>query len=164
VTPASGTVLIDGYEFPITPVENLGITGLAPDVDIETYRLTIDGLVDTPLVLGYADISKYPMVSQTPILDCPGFFIDIAEWTGVPVSRLLADVRVLPEATQASFYAIDGYVRTFALADVLKDGVFLALKVNGQILPKEHGYPLRLVMEGKEGNNWIKWVNRIEIG
>jgi DMSO/TMAO reductase YedYZ molybdopterin-dependent catalytic subunit len=41
--------------------------------------------------------------------------------------------------------------------------VFLALKVNGQILPKEHGYPLRLVMEEKEGNAWVKWVNHVEL-
>ena len=156
-------VLIDGTQLPITPVENLGVTGLAPEVDIDAYRLTIDGLVGVPLVLSYADISGYPMVSEAAVLVCPEAFIDVAEWSGVPVSTLLEEAHVDPQATQVSFYAIDGYQRTFPLAEVLRDGVFLALRVNGQILPKEHGYPLRLVMEGKEGNNWIKWVNRIEL-
>ena len=163
LTPASGMVLIDGYQFLITAVEDLGVTGIAPEVDIDTYRLTVDGLVGNPLVLGYDDISRYPMFSEAAILDCPGVFTDVAEWTGVPVSTLLEEAHVGPQATQVSFYAIDGYQRTFPLAEVLRDGVFLALKVNGQILPKEHGYPLRLVMEGKEGNNWIKWVNHIEL-
>ena len=161
--PASAMVLIDGYQFPLTAVEDLGVTGTAPEVDIDTYRLTIDGLVGKPLVLSYDDISRYPMFSEAAILDCPEVFTDVAEWTGVPVSTLLDEAHVDPRATQVSFYAIDGYQRTFPLAEVLRDGVFLALKVNGQVLPKEHGYPLRLVMEGKEGNNWIKWVNHIEL-
>ena len=73
------------------------------------------------------------------------------------------EVNVGREATHVSFHAIDGYQRTFPIEKVLREGVFLALEVNGQILPKEHGYPLRLVMEGKEGNGWVKWVNHIEL-
>ena len=116
-----------------------------------------------PLVLSYADISKYHTVTKAAILECPEFFTDIAEWTGVPVSTLLEEVRVGGEATHVSFHAIDGYQRTFPIAEVLREGVFLALEVNGQILPKEHGYPLRLVIEGKEGNAWVKWVNHVNL-
>jgi DMSO/TMAO reductase YedYZ molybdopterin-dependent catalytic subunit len=163
LTPAYGMVLIDGYQVPITAIQDLGVTGTAPEVDIGTYRLTIDGLVGRPLVLGYDDISGYPMVSKAAILVCPEAFTDVAEWTGVPVSTLLEEAHVEPQATQVSFCAIDGYQRTFPLAEVMRDGALLALMVNGQILPKEHGYPLRLVMAGKEGNACIKWVNHIEL-
>ena len=163
LTPASGTVIIDGHQFPLTAVEDFGVTGTAPEVDIDAYRLTIDGLVGVPLVLSYAGISKYSTVSKAAILVCPEFFNDVAEWTGVPVSTLLEEVHVGREATHVSFHAIDGYQRTFPLAEVLREGVFLALEVNGQVLPKEHGYPLRLVMEGEEGSAWVKWVNHVEL-
>jgi sulfoxide reductase catalytic subunit YedY len=49
------------------------------------------------------------------------------------------------------------------LEDVQKDGVFLAYKVDGQVLPLEHGYPLRLVAEGQYGSNWVKWLTHIEV-
>ena len=100
--------------------------------------------------------SRFPASARTVASELAGFETN----EGVEHVR-----RVVDEANRAqvSFYAIDGYQRTFPLAEVLRDGVFLALKVNGQVLPKEHGYPLRLVMEGKEGNNWIKWVNHIEL-
>ena len=49
------------------------------------------------------------------------------------------------------------------LEKALSEGVFLAYAVNDQILPKEHGYPLRLVVTGEYGASWVKWVERIEV-
>jgi len=154
---------IDNSKFPITPVESLGITGNPPHVDIAKYILTVDGLVDKPLALSYDAILKYPTVTDVVLLICPGAFVDNAKWTGVPVTTILAKAGLKPEASQVTFYAMDGYEQTFSIKDVQQNGVFLAYKVNGQILPKEHGYPIRLVMKGKYGSNWVKWVNHIEI-
>jgi len=60
-------------------------------------------------------------------------------------------------------YSLDGYSLTLSLDIALREGVFLAYLVNGQVLSKEHGYPLRLVAKGEMGYTWIKWVNRIEV-
>jgi Sulfite oxidase and related enzymes len=75
----------------------------------------------------------------------------------------VAEAGIKPQAKQIVFYSSDRYHITLSLEAAQQDGVFLAHTVDGQILAKEHGYLLRLVVKGTYGNNWIKWVNRIEI-
>ncbi|MFC1941056.1 molybdopterin-dependent oxidoreductase [Chloroflexota bacterium] len=154
---------VDNTNLPITPTDKLGIIVPAPIIDIEEYRLTVDGFVEKPLTLTYDDILAYPPVSDAVLLICLGVFADNAEWTGVPVAALLTEAGVTPEATEVVFYARDKYRRTLLLAEVQQEGVFLAYAVNGQTLPREHGYPLRLVAEGKYGSTWVKWVDHIEV-
>ncbi|MFC1942031.1 molybdopterin-dependent oxidoreductase [Chloroflexota bacterium] len=154
---------VDNSNLPITPVDNLGVTGDAPTVDIAAYRLSVEGLVETPLSLTYESILKYPTDTEVVLLICPFTFADNAEWTGVPVTSILADAVLKPEARKITFFAVDGYSSEMSLEDVQQDGVFLAHTVNGQILPAEHGYPLRLVIKGWYGGHWIKWVERIEV-
>jgi DMSO/TMAO reductase YedYZ molybdopterin-dependent catalytic subunit len=155
--------LIDNSTFPITPTSAIHPTVSAPPVDIANYSLTVDGLVDTPLSLSYGAILKYPSVTEVVLLICQGAFVDNAEWTGVPVATLLKEAGVKPQAVQVATHGIDRYEKGLKLADIQKDGVFLAYKVNGEILPGEHGYPIRLVVKGKYGVFWTKWVNRLEV-
>jgi len=153
---------VDNSELPITPVEKLHRTGLVPKgVDIEQYRLIIDGLVENPLTLTYQDILTYPTVTEVVLLICPGFFADNAEWTGVPVKTLLNEAEVKPEATEVVFHGMDGYQSSISLETAQESGVFLAHTVNGQVLPPEHGYPLRLVVKYHFGSEWVKWVDHI---
>ena len=154
---------MDNSKLPITPVEQIHLTGSAPEIDIAKYRLTVDGLVDTPLSLTYDAIMQYPTVTEVVLLICPGVFADNAQWTGVPVATILAEAGIKPQASQVTFYAADQYQVTLSLDEAQRDGVFLAHTVDGQILPKEHGYPLRLVVKGEYGSNWVKWVDHIEI-
>jgi sulfoxide reductase catalytic subunit YedY len=123
----------------------------------------VDGLVDTPLFLTYGEILRFSTVTQVVLLVCPTYFADNAEWTGVLVSTLLAEAGVTPKAKQITFYAPDGYHRTLSLTEAQSDGVFLAYMVDGQVLPNEHGYPVRLVVKGVFGDRWVKWVNHIKI-
>jgi DMSO/TMAO reductase YedYZ molybdopterin-dependent catalytic subunit len=154
---------VDNTKLPVTPVDKLHTTGTPVDVDALQYRLTVDGLVDNPLSLGLDEIKSYPAVSETVLLICPYFFVDNAEWTGVPVSVLLNQAGIKPGANKVSFYALDGYGDQLPLSDVMKEGVFLAYKVDGQELPREHGYPLRLVVKSKFGSTWVKWVQKITV-
>ncbi len=147
----------------ITPLGELHITGKAQDVDISTYRLTISGLVEKPLSLTYQNILAYPSVTATGVIDCPGFFTDIAEWTGVPLNTLLAEAGLKSGARWVTFYAVDGYQQTLSLEEINEESVFLAYKVNGQILPPEHGYPLRVAANGSVGAKWVKWLASIEV-
>ena len=87
---------VDNSKLPITPTKEIHITGWAPDVDIVQYRLTIDGLVETEIELSYDTLLKYPTVTNVVLLICPGLFADNAEWTGVPVTTLLAEVGIKP--------------------------------------------------------------------
>ena len=154
----------DNSTLPVTPVEELHITGAAPEVNIDDYRLVVDGLVETPLSRTYEVILDYPSVTEVVLLVCPGFFTDNAEWTGVPVTTILAEAGIKPEASEVTFHALGSeYKVVLPLNVVQQDGVFLAHTVNGLVLPANHGYPLRLVVKGNYGYDWIKWVKRIEI-
>lgn len=159
---------VDNSDLPITPVEELHTTGPeSVEVDIEQYELTIDGKVRNQMSLTYEEILGYPTVTKVVLLICPKYFADNAEWTGVPVTTLLEEADVEPEASVVSFRGLDEgdvkYTQSFSLEEVQGDGVFLAHMVNGQVLPPEHGYPLRLVVEGTYGYRWVKWVEHIEV-
>jgi DMSO/TMAO reductase YedYZ molybdopterin-dependent catalytic subunit len=131
--------------------------------DIEDYRLIVNGKVNNPLELTYEALLEYPAVSQKVLLICPGSFEETREWTGVPMSVLLAEVDPKPGAGEVVFYAADGYSSKLSLREAKQDGVFLAYGVEGKTLPAEDGYPLRLVIKDVDGNYWVRWIVRIEI-
>ena len=160
---------VDNSTLPITPVDALHTTTPERiDVDMDSYTLTLDGLVARPLELTLSDIMAYPQTSEVVLLICPGFFADNAEWTGILVNVLLTEAEIMPEATSVTFYGLDVaydnyYRQTLPLETVIKVGVLLAYEVNREELPPEHGYPLRLVVKGSKGFTWVKWLWRIEI-
>jgi DMSO/TMAO reductase YedYZ molybdopterin-dependent catalytic subunit len=163
--PAANSEIIVDESAPatITPTAELATTGSAPTVDISSYRLKIEGLVDNPLSLTYTEIKNYPSVRGVILLVCTDLFTNNAQWTGVPVAALLDTARVRQGATRITFTAIDGYTQTLAVSATRDKGVFLAYLVNGQPLPPEQGFPLRLVVRGKTGNLWVKWIDRITV-
>jgi DMSO/TMAO reductase YedYZ molybdopterin-dependent catalytic subunit len=131
--------------------------------NISGYRLTIDGMVENPLTLTYESILEYPVVTRNVALICPGVWGERVDWTGVPVSTLLAEAAIQPGATELTFYASDGYSMALKLEEVEKPGFFLAFKRDGQTLNHSEGYPVRLVAEGMDGYNWVRWITRIEV-
>jgi sulfoxide reductase catalytic subunit YedY len=154
---------VDNSTLPITPVEELHHTGQPQEYDIETYRLVVDGLVENPLSLSYEEVRAFPQVTETVLLICPGFFWDNAEWTGTPLSLILEQAGLSPDASQVHFVAGDGYRQLMPLEEAMADGVFLAYEVNGETLPTDHGYPLRLVVRHQYGFKWVKWLEHIEV-
>jgi hypothetical protein len=147
---------------PITPVDKLNRTGRPPEIDIEKYRLVVDGAVENPLSLSYEDILAYAEKTDVVLLICPGFFVDNAQWSGVPVSLILEKAKPKPGAKEVRFHA-GSYWSALTLEEAQCEGTYLAHHVNGQVLPKEHGFPLRLVAEGEYGSRWVKWLDRIEV-
>jgi sulfoxide reductase catalytic subunit YedY len=154
---------VDNSTLPITPVEELHHTGRPQEYDIDVYRLEVEGLVDTPLSLSYEDLLSRPQVTETVLLICPGFFWDNAEWTGTPLSLILEEAGLSPEAAKVRLEAGDGYAQTLSLEDAMAEGVFLAYEVNGETLPTDHGYPIRLVARDQYGYEWVKWLEKIEV-
>jgi DMSO/TMAO reductase YedYZ molybdopterin-dependent catalytic subunit len=154
---------VDNTGFPVTPIEDLNVTGNPQHIDMQQYRLAVTGSVDHPLSLDYDTLLSYPAVTQTVLLICPGAFVDNAQWTGVEVKTLLEQAGLKDGASKIYFVSEDGFSQTLTPDEAVKDGILLAYAVDGQTLPIEHGYPLRLVAKGHYGSVWVKWLAKIEV-
>ncbi|MGA8849520.1 MAG: molybdopterin-dependent oxidoreductase [Dehalococcoidia bacterium] len=167
-TPSSGEV--EATEFMgknLTPISRQGNNALAGTqvINNETYRLVVDGLVDSALNLSYADLLAYPQVSKLVDLVCVEGWRFTAKWTGPTLNSIFADAGVKPEAKIAIFYTADdsvGYT-SLELSYIQENNIIIALKDNDITLPPDRGFPFQVVAEGKWGYKWAKWVTRIEL-
>jgi hypothetical protein len=149
----------------ITPNDEfftLSISG-TPEINIDDWKLLVDGLVENELELSYENITSYPSKSVTATLKCVEGPAGRAKWTGVRLKYILDLAVVLGGATEVVFYAEDGYSSSLTLDDATADDVLLAYEMNGEVLPPDHGYPVRLVVPGKYGYKWVKWIKHIDI-
>lgn len=153
------------------PSDKIIGSGVAASVDNSSvveaeygrYNLKVDGLVITPLTLTYTAITQYPAVTEGMELVCPGVFRQSEIWTGVPVSIILEEAGIKPEAKTVTFYASDGYTSSLTLDQAKGEGVFLAYKINGRTMQKADGGPVRLVARGMDGDVWVQFLERIEV-
>jgi len=157
--------------------------GGVAEINPADHRLLVHGLVDKPLVFSIADIMRMPRVNRVYFLECAANsgmewrgpqlngcqfthgMIHNVMYTGVPLKAVLNEVGLKPNAKWLLVEGGDasGMNRSLPLEKALDD-CLLAFKMNGEALRPEQGYPLRLVVPGWEGNIWIKWLRRIEIG
>ncbi len=149
----------------ITPIEDFFVVdlGIKPEIDIAEWTLEVTGLVDNPLVLTYEDILSFPSVTQVTHLYCIPGFEGTGEWTGVPLKYILEKAGYSGSTVSVVFYAADEYSSSITLEKALMEDTILAYKMNGVTLPKEHGYPLRLVVPDEVGSMWVKWIVKIEL-
>jgi DMSO/TMAO reductase YedYZ molybdopterin-dependent catalytic subunit len=155
---------IDPSLLPLDSIEDLHTTGTPQQVNIGTWALQVKGAkVKYPQSLRYEDLKAMEMVKKKVILICPGVFVDYAEWEGVRLSTILEKVGIEGGYKTITFHGLDGYSSRFSREDVEAHLLILALKVNGKTLPKEHGFPVRLVAEDILGGKWVKWVSTIEV-
>jgi len=154
-----------------------------PDIDPGQHRFAIHGMVRQPLVFTMSDLMRYPSVTRFYFMECSGNgltdwlkassktvqqthgLLSCAQWTGVPVSTLLDEAGVQPDATWALAEGADGsaHARSIPMKKMLDDAL-LVYASNGEMLRPENGYPLRLFIPGWEGNVCIKWLRRIKLG
>jgi DMSO/TMAO reductase YedYZ molybdopterin-dependent catalytic subunit len=140
-----------------------------PKIDA-SWRLTVAGAVATPLSLDLVALQQYPKITKMATLECnlPGgttLLVGNAVWAGVSLKALIETAGPGPGAASVRFYAADEYtLGNFSLASIRSDDtILLAYEMNGQTLPLNQGFPLRLVVPGAGGFNWVQWVRRIEI-
>jgi len=134
-------------------------------INMDTYKLTVDGLVDHPLSLSYADLQAYPQISQLMDLNCVEGWNFTAKWTGPALSAIFKDAGVKPDAVIAIFYTADdpkGYT-SLDLKYLNDNNIILGMKLNDITLPPDRGFPFQVVANGKFGYKWAKWVTRIEL-
>jgi sulfane dehydrogenase subunit SoxC len=156
-----------------------GIAEIAPD----DYRLMINGLVDRPLVFTLQDLMRFPRVNRIHFLECAANsgmewrgaqlngcqfthgMIHNCMYTGVTLRTLLAEAGVKREGTWLLAEGADASAmsRSIPMEKALDD-CMIAFKMNGEALREEQGYPVRLVVPGWEGNMWVKWLRRLEVG
>ena len=138
-----------------------------PVVDGSAWSLSIAGMVDTPLTLSYDDVVVRATTMNITTLSCisnelNGDLAGTAEWTGFPLRELLEEAGVDPAAVDIVFRAADGYDDSIPLAQAMHPTTLLVTGMNGEPLPPDHGYPVRLIVPPIYGMKNVKWVERIE--
>jgi len=132
-----------------------------PVLDAATWRLAVVGNVPSPTTLSFAQLAALPPRAYDAVLDCTGGWWSEQTWSGVSVGDLLARAGVPADAREAAVVSVTGHRWPFPL-DELR-GALLATHVGGEPLTPGHGYPVRLVVPGRRGFQWVKWVDRIEV-
>ncbi len=152
--------------------------------DLSTWKLRVDGEVDSPLDLTLADLRKLPVTSATCVLQCAGNgralhrptvpgvqwkygAVGNATWTGARVRFVLEIAGLKSTASHLHTFGSDDppgkvppFHRSIELEKISNDGI-LAYEMNGEPLPALHGAPLRLVVPGWAGDHWMKWLVRL---
>jgi len=171
------TFAYDGLEYrgpdvqPITPNDRFYTVTkniVDPDAVTVAWRLEIGGLVERPRTYTFEEIRALPSTTQETTLMCisnyvGGGLMSNALWRGLPLRDLLVPAGPRPETVKVVLHAADGYTDTYALEKALEPTTFVAYEMNGEPLPKRHGYPVRILTPGLFGEKSVKWVTRIEL-
>jgi DMSO/TMAO reductase YedYZ molybdopterin-dependent catalytic subunit len=176
---------LDMLADPLTPIEHFFLRNNhpIPSIAASEWTLTIDGLVERPYTLSFAALRDLPAVRMVAFLECYGNgrrrfaeqgqpaegvpwrngAIGNAEWIGVPVAALLERAGVQPGAVQAECRGgAPDFARGVEVSKLMDDAI-LAYAMNGQDLPQAHGGPVRLVVPGWGGINWVKWITGMTV-
>jgi DMSO/TMAO reductase YedYZ molybdopterin-dependent catalytic subunit len=132
-------------------------------VEIGSWRLAVDGLVERPLSLDYEALLSGPRAARVVTLHCVEGWTARVLWEGPRLAPIIAAAGPLPRANTLIFRAADGYSTSLPLAAVLGRDLILAATINGATLPPERGFPFQLVAEDRWGYKWIKWIVGIEL-
>jgi DMSO/TMAO reductase YedYZ molybdopterin-dependent catalytic subunit len=161
VFKANGTVRPDGEAY-----RNLAFA------QFETWKVQIGGLVNKPLAFSLEELRAMPSRTQITRHDCVEGWSAIGEWTGVPLSALLDQAQLKPNARYIVFRCADDligsrdgsglYYESIDLIDAFHPQTILAYAMNEKPLPIEHGAPLRLRVERQLGYKMAKYIMRIE--
>jgi DMSO/TMAO reductase YedYZ molybdopterin-dependent catalytic subunit len=162
-----------------------------PMLDPATWRLEVGGLVERPLSLSLRDLTNMPSQTLVVTLECAGNgragldppvpgerwnlgAVSTAEWTGVPLGEVLDRAGIKAAAREVLFRGADGgtvdgqsgairFERSLKLDDARDSAVLLAYAMNGEPLPIQHGYPLRLIVPGWYAVTSVKWLAEIAV-
>ncbi len=158
------------FQVPNEDFYRVDINLTTPVVDHESWRLRVDGMVDQPFDLSFDDLLALPMIETDITMCCVsnevgGGYVGGARWLGVRVSDLLERAGVKAGADQILSTAVDGFTISTPLA-AATDGrdMIVAVGMNGETLPRDHGFPARLVTPGLYGFvGGTKWLTRLSL-
>ncbi len=170
---AAGFEAVDGLAPLITPNDDFYLIDTAirkPQVDPATWSMRITGMVEREVELTFDELLAMDQIEESITLSCVsnevgGRLVGNAIWTGVPLRSLLDMAGVQPGATQVVGRSVDGWTGGFP-TEIAMDGrpAMVALTMNGEPLPIDHGFPARLVVPGLYGYvSATKWLAEIEL-
>ena len=172
--PEAAELGVEGLSSVVTPNEvfyriDTAFLGV-PRVDIQAWALSIEGRVDNPYSISYFDLLDMPLIEKDVTLSCVsnevgGDLVGNARWLGVPLADILDRAGVRDEAEQLVGRSVDDFTVGFPV-EAVYDGrdALIAVGMNGEPLPMEHGFPARLVVAGLYGYvSATKWISSLEL-
>jgi len=137
-----------------------------PVVAAEGWRLRIDGGVERPLAMSLDDLVAMPTVERLVCMSCisnpvGGPLVSDSTWTGVPLRDVLARARPSGAGTTLLARGADGYFETVPVDEGTLTLAVVAVAMDGEFLPREHGYPARLLIPGRYGYKSVKWLQSL---
>lgn len=138
---------------------------LPPSIQENSWTLEVAGLFDKPRTLTLSDLRSYPAVTEPRTLSCisnpvGGDLIGNAYWTGLRIPALMKDLGLRPEAKALRIDSADGFFEFVTLADLADPHTLLVYGMNGDTLPAEHGFPLRILIPNRYGMKQPKWITK----
>ena len=140
---------------------------MPPRITGTDWQLQVAGLFDRPQSLTLRDLVAMPAVTQPITLSCisnpiGGDLISTGYWTGVRLKDLLAKLGLQPAAKELYIRAADGFYESVVMEDMMDPRVLLVYGMNGDTLPVEHGFPLRIYIPNRYGMKQPKWITHME--
>ncbi|MBG6217457.1 DMSO/TMAO reductase YedYZ molybdopterin-dependent catalytic subunit [Arthrobacter sp. CAN_A6] len=173
VIPAGADLGVAGIEPLVTPVQDfyrIDTALVVPVVDPSTWSLRVTGLVDREVEMSFDELLAQPLIERYVTLACVsnpvgGDLIGNALWLGWPIRNLLARAGVQPGADMVLSRSVDGFTAGTPLEALTDDrDALLVVGMNGEALPLEHGFPVRLVVPGLFGFvSATKWVTELKV-
>ncbi len=137
--------------------------GKVPKVDLSTWSFDLDGLVESPVHLTYEEFKRLPRKQVQSDVHCvTRWSLLDSTWEGVPVSEVMKLVELKSQATHVMVRAEHGFTANLSLDDFLRDENTLVDTRNGEPIPPEHGWPLRLFVPHLYFWKSAKWVRGLE--
>jgi DMSO/TMAO reductase YedYZ molybdopterin-dependent catalytic subunit len=140
-----------------------------PDISLDTWTLTIDGMVEKPLTFTYKDLTARPTFELDGTIACVsneigGNLVGNARWLGIRLDDLVQEAGPLSRADQVMGHSVDGFTAGFPLAALDGRDAMIAFGMNGEVLPTDNGFPARIIVPGLYGYvSAVKWLSRIEL-
>ncbi len=144
-------------------IDHPGIIRSNPKIDLKNYFLLINGDVENPVKLRWADILKLPKVEFTGDFHCvEGWSVLNCRWEGVPFKQIVGLVKPKEKAKFVTFECADGYTTSLTLEELAGEDTLLAYRLDGKELEEGLGFPLRLVVPDKYAYKDAMWITRIK--
>jgi DMSO/TMAO reductase YedYZ molybdopterin-dependent catalytic subunit len=133
--------------------------GGIPKIDLATWRLEFDGLLDEPAGFSWDEFMALPQISTENDIHCVTTWSKFDNvWTGVSVLELFSHLKIKPDAKAVMIHSYGGYTTNLPIGDVAREGNLFAVTHNGEPLSKEHGWPVRLVVPHLYFWKSAKWI------
>jgi len=191
--PLCAAVFLKNLDVPVLPNEGHFIRSHfpAPQINTADWSLPITGDVNNPLDLSYDDLLKMPSHEVINLMECAGNSrstmqppaegvqwdngaVSVSSWKGVSIKTMLEQAGLKASATDVLFVGLDSgdvpaagksmpYEMSVPLAKLLDADTLLAYEMNGEPIPKDHGFPIRLLVPGWYGMASVKWLTKITV-